>query len=95
MSSTPDKKWFGNNFSGASPTRCVILLSIGASIVTMALKLAAYAFTGSISLLSDAMKSSVNLIAALVAFMSLTVADRPADRSHAYGHDKAEYFSKG
>jgi cation diffusion facilitator family transporter len=85
-----------NNLIGiASPTRRVILLSIGTSIVTMALKLGAYAFTGSVSLLSDAMESSVNLVAALVAFLALTVADRPADRSHAYGHDKAEYFSSG
>jgi cation diffusion facilitator family transporter len=61
----------------------------------MALKLGAYAFTGSVSLLSDAMESVVNLVAALVAFIALTVADRPADQSHAYGHDKAEYFSSG
>ncbi len=61
----------------------------------MALKIGAYAFTGSVSLLSDAMESSVNLIAALVAFIALTIADRPADPSHAYGHDKAEYFSSG
>jgi cation diffusion facilitator family transporter len=84
-----------NRIGIASPTRRVILLSIGTSIVTMALKLGAYAFTGSVSLLSDAMESSVNLVAALVAFLAMTVADRPADRSHAYGHDKAEYFSSG
>jgi cation diffusion facilitator family transporter len=95
MSSMLGKKSFRNIFSSASPTHRVILLSICASIVTMALKMAAYAFTGSVSLLSDAMESSVNLVAALVAFMALTVADRPADQSHAYGHDKAEYFSSG
>ncbi len=78
-----------------SPTRKVILLSIAASIVTMALKIGAYHFTGSVSLLSDAMESSVNLVAALIAFIALTVADRPADKSHSYGHDKAEYFSSG
>ena len=61
----------------------------------MALKIGAYVFTGSVSLLSDALESSVNLVAAIVAFTALTVADRPADRSHAYGHDKAEYFSSG
>jgi cation diffusion facilitator family transporter len=90
----PDNKSFWSSLS-ASPTRRIILLSISASIVTMALKIGAYAFTGSVSLLSDAMESSVNLVAALVAFISLTVADRPADPSHAYGHDKAEYFSSG
>jgi cation diffusion facilitator family transporter len=77
------------------PTRRVILVSIAASITTMALKFGAYFLTGSVSLLSDAAESSVNLVAALVAFGALTVAARPADRSHAYGHDKAEYFSSG
>lgn len=78
-----------------SPGGRVVLLSISASIVTMALKLSAYYLTGSVSLLSDALESSINLVAALVAFAALVVADRPADRSHAYGHDKAEYFSSG
>jgi cation diffusion facilitator family transporter len=95
MSSTVNNRPFGITASSGSPTRRVILLSVCASIVTMALKMAAYAFTGSVSLLSDAMESSVNLVAALVAFLALTVADRPADQSHAYGHDKAEYFSSG
>lgn len=78
-----------------TPASRVILLSIAASLVTMALKITAYGFTGSVSLLSDALESSVNLTAALIAFIALAVADRPADRSHAYGHDKAEYFSSG
>jgi cation diffusion facilitator family transporter len=95
MSLAPANKSFPNSFGGTSPTRRVILLSIIASIVTMALKIGAYGFTGSVSLLSDAMESSVNLVAALVVFIALTIADRPADRSHAYGHDKAEYFSSG
>ena len=95
MPSVHAEKTFWSGFAGKSPTRRVILLSIAASIVTMALKIGAYLFTGSVSLLSDAMESSVNLIAASVAFIAITVADRPADRSHAYGHDKAEYFSSG
>ncbi|MBN2337568.1 MAG: cation transporter [Acidobacteria bacterium] len=78
-----------------TPTSRVVLLSIAASVVTMALKITAWGFTGSVSLLSDALESTVNLAAALIAFIALTVADRPADRSHAYGHDKAEYFSSG
>lgn len=86
---------FGSGSRRSSKTSRVVLLSVSAAIVTMALKLGAYAYTGSVSLLSDAMESSVNLIAALVAFIALTIADRPADRSHAYGHDKAEYFSSG
>jgi cation diffusion facilitator family transporter len=95
MATAPAKKRFLSSLGKISPTSRVILLSICASVVTMALKIGAYAFTGSISLLSDALESSVNLVAALVAFIALTVADRPADQSHAYGHDKAEYFSSG
>ncbi len=78
-----------------STPRSVIGLSIAAAILTMLLKFGAYLLTGSVSLLSDAAESSVNLIAALVAFGALTVAARPADRAHNYGHDKAEYFSSG
>lgn len=95
MSSAPARMSFLNKLGGTSPTNRVILLSIFASVVTMALKIGAYILTGSVSLLSDALESSVNLAAALIAFIALTVADRPADRSHAYGHDKAEYFSSG
>lgn len=77
------------------PTRRIITLSIAASLATMALKFAAYLLTGSVSLLSDAAESSVNLVAALIAFVALAVAARPADRTHAYGHDKVEYLSSG
>ena len=95
MSLKPSNKSFWNSLRSMSPTRRVILVSIGASILTMALKFGACFFTGSVSLLSDAMESMVNLVAALVAFFALTIADRPADRSHGYGHEKAEYFSSG
>lgn len=76
-------------------TRRIIVLSIGASIATLALKFTAYSLTGSVGLLSDALESLVNLTAALVAFGALTVAARPADSTHSFGHDKAEYFSSG
>ena len=46
-------------------------------------------------LLSDALESLVNLAAAVIALVSLTVAVRPADEEHAYGHTKVEYFSSG
>jgi cation diffusion facilitator family transporter len=95
MSLKPANRSFWNSRGSMSPTRRVILVSIGASIVTMALKFGAYVFTGSVRLLSEAMESMVNLVAALVAFFALTIADRPADRTHGYGHDKAEYFSSG
>lgn len=76
-------------------TRKMALLSIGTSIITMALKSTAYLLTGSVSLFSDAAESLVNLTAGLVAFTALTIASRPADHDHTYGHDKAEYFSSG
>ena len=71
------------------------MLSVVAAVVTIGLKTAAYVITGSIGLLSDALESLANLIAALVALYALWVAARPADEEHAYGHTKAEYFSSG
>lgn len=68
-------------------------LSIGAAVVTIALKTVAYLLTGSVGLLSDALESLVNLAAALMALAMLTLAARPADEDHAYGHSKAEYFA--
>ena len=70
-------------------------LSIAAALTTLVLKSAAYWLTGSVGLLSDAAESIVNLIGASVALIMLTIAARPADASHAYGHSKAEYFSSG
>ncbi|BBL72165.1 transporter [Methylogaea oryzae] len=59
----------------------------------MALKAWAYWLTNSIGLLSDALESSVNLLAALIAVYALTVAAKPPDEKHHFGHGKAEYFS--
>jgi len=70
-------------------------LSIAAALVTIGLKFGAYRVTGSVGLLSDAAESLVNLVAAIVALIALTVAARPADEGHHYGHGKAEYFSAG
>ena len=70
-------------------------LSVAASIVIMGLKAYAYWVTGSVGLLSDALESVVNLVSACVALVVLTIAARPADEDHPYGHDKAEYFSSG
>jgi len=70
-------------------------LSIAAAVSTMALKGAAYWLTGSVGLLSDALESVVNLVGAGIALIVLTIAARPADDDHAYGHGKAEYFSSG
>lgn len=68
-------------------------LSIATALVTMAIKFAAWYLTDSVSLLSDALESIVNLIAASLAFLLLRLAHEPADDNHAYGHEKAEYFS--
>jgi cation diffusion facilitator family transporter len=70
-------------------------LSIAAAIITIGLKTWAWWLTGSVGLLSDAMESLVNLVAAIMALAMLTLAARPPDDEHHYGHGKAEYFSSG
>lgn len=70
-------------------------LSIGAAVITIALKLAAYLLTGSVGLLSDAVESVVNLFGAVIALWMLSLAAQAADAKHTYGHSKAEYFSSG
>jgi len=71
------------------------LLSIFAALATIVLKAVAYLLTGSVGLLSDALESLVNLAGAVMAMTMLTIAARPPDKDHHYGHDKAEYFSSG
>src|SRR5690242_7199359 len=73
--------------------RTYALLSVGAALLTIILKSTAYLLTGSVGLLSDALESLVNLVAALVAVWALTLATRPADADHGYGHSKAEYIA--
>src|SRR5712672_1429716 len=75
--------------------RFYMVLSIGAALVTMGVKFIGYFLTGSVGLFADAAESVVNLVAALVGFWALTLAARPADEDHAYGHTKSEYFSSG
>jgi cation diffusion facilitator family transporter len=70
-------------------------LSIATAIATIALKAVAYRMTGSVGLLSDALESLVNLVAAVIALLMLSVSARPPDEDHAYGHTKAEYFASG
>jgi cation diffusion facilitator family transporter len=70
-------------------------LSIAAALLTIGLKAGAYLLTGSVGLLSDALESFVNLAGALMALSMLSIAARPADQDHPYGHGKAEYFSSG
>jgi cation diffusion facilitator family transporter len=70
-------------------------LSVAAAVVTIGLKTTAYALTGSVGLLSDALESVVNLVAALFTLGMLALAARPPDEDHAFGYGKAEYFSSG
>jgi cation diffusion facilitator family transporter len=70
-------------------------LSIAAAILTISLKTAAYFYTGSVGLLSDALESVINLIAAIIALLMIKIAVQPPDDDHAFGHDKAEYFASG
>ena len=70
-------------------------LSILAACLTIGLKTFAFLLTNSVGLLSDALESGVNLAAALMALAMLTVAARPPDEEHAFGHSKAEYFASG
>ncbi len=70
-------------------------LSIAAAIVTIAMKGIAFAITGSVGLLSDALESLVNLVAAIVALAMLMLASRPPDEQYEYGYTKAEYFASG
>ncbi|MEP6873997.1 MAG: cation diffusion facilitator family transporter [Burkholderiales bacterium] len=75
--------------------KALLKLSIAAAIATIAMKSAAWWVTDSVGLLSDAMESFVNLASALFAIAMVTIAQRPADDDHPFGHTKAEYFSSG
>jgi cation diffusion facilitator family transporter len=72
-----------------------VWLSIAAAIVTIGLKSAAYWLTGSVGLLSDALESLVNLVAAIFTLWMVSLASRPPDEEHAWGYGKAEYLSSG
>ncbi len=79
----------------AGSARRYAVLSIVAAVLTIGLKLGAYLLTGSVGLFSDAAESVVNLVAAVTALCALIYAARPPDEEHAFGHNKAEYFSSG
>ena len=70
-------------------------LSIGAAVVTIGMKTVAYLLTGSVGLLSDALESVVNLVAAVLALIAIATSAKPADERHHFGHGKAEYLSAG
>ncbi len=70
-------------------------LSIAAALVTITMKTVAWRLTGSVGLLSDAVESLVNLLAAIVGLTMIRWATLPPDEEHAFGHEKAEYFAAG
>ena len=76
-----------------SPQRRLALVSVGAAAVLIAIKLAAGIGSGSLGLVSEALHSGTDLVAALLTFFALGVAVRPADRGHPYGHGKAEHLA--
>jgi cation diffusion facilitator family transporter len=73
----------------------LLRLSVATAVIAIVMKTAAWWITGSVGLLSDAMESLVNLASALFALAMVTIAARPADDDHPFGHTKAEYFSSG
>ena len=87
MPATPLRPWL-------TPQR-LMGVSVVVALMTIALKTLAWWLTGSVGLLSDALESFVNLAAAVFGLWMVTVAARPADEEHPFGHSKAEYFSSG
>jgi cation diffusion facilitator family transporter len=75
--------------------RAYLKLSVATAVLTIALKTAAWWWTGSVSLAADALESLVNLAGAVFALAMVTLAAQPPDAEHPYGHHKAEYFSSG
>ena len=80
---------------GSSHLQKYAWLSIVTSISTIVLKFSAFWLSNSVSLLSDAVESLINLVAGMIAMWALWLAGKPADENHDYGHAKAEYFSSG
>ncbi|MBS0401545.1 MAG: cation transporter [Proteobacteria bacterium] len=87
MATRPDSAWL-------TPHR-LMATSIAVAVLTLGFKTLAWWLTGSVGLLSDALESLVNVAGATFGLWMVTVAARPADEDHPFGHDKAEYFSSG
>ncbi|MDR1710748.1 MAG: cation diffusion facilitator family transporter [Propionibacteriaceae bacterium] len=79
----------------ARPLNKYLYLSLGAAVVTLAIKTVAAWLTNSVGLWSDALESTVNLVAAIIAIWALRLSAKPADDNHNFGHGKAEYVSAG
>src|SRR6202047_4389572 len=69
------------------------LLSVGSALALVSLKTFLVLRTGSLGVLSEALHSGLDLVAAIITFLSVRVSDQPADEKHPYGHGKFENFS--
>ena len=78
---------------GAREKRMAALGSVGSAVVLVSLKVFLAAVTGSLGILSEALHSILDLVAAVITYLSVRVADKPADAEHLYGHGKVESFS--
>ena len=76
-----------------SPQRRTALVSVGAAVALMGIKLVTGLASSSLGLISEALHSGTDLVAALLTFFAIGVAGRPADSSHPYGHGKAEHLA--
>ena len=91
----PDVAPAGEGLHPRSGLKKFAWLSIAAAVTTIAMKAVAWWLTSSVGLLSDALESLVNLAAAVTALLVLSIAARPPDEDHPFGHGKAEYFASG
>ncbi|HET7841628.1 MAG TPA: cation diffusion facilitator family transporter, partial [Terriglobia bacterium] len=78
---------------GTREKRLAALGSVGSAVVLVSLKVFLAALTGSLGILSEALHSILDLVAAVITYLSVRVADKPADAEHLYGHGKVESFS--
>lgn len=78
-----------------SPAHRAMRLSLAVGFLMLGIKITAYVLTGSAGVLGDAAESIVHMVAVMFASFSLSLADKPADHNHPYGHRKIAFFSAG
>src|SRR5579863_6575102 len=78
---------------GTREKKLAALGSVGSAVVLVSLKVFLAVLTGSLGVLSEALHSILDLVAAVITYLSVRVADKPADAEHLYGHGKVESFS--
>jgi cation diffusion facilitator family transporter len=93
MHSTLDRAILGRARKTMERIQKLAAVSIAIGLVVLGLKYAAYHLTGSIAFYSDPLESIINVVTAVAALIAIRMSAKPADSSHPYGHDKAEYFS--